>query len=301
MTKRILITGAHGFLGRHVLSKLEFCSEIILTLGQNPKNDLQIDLANEVPVLPIVERVIHLAGKAHVNPINKSQELDFFQVNEGGMKNLCKALEKSAILPKSFVFVSTVAVYGKDEGFDITEDSPLLGDSAYALSKIRAEKYLMDWGNKFGVKVLILRLPLVAGFNPPGNLGRMLKAIKNGRYLSLGGGKARKSVVLAADVADLIIKMDDAVGIYNLTDGDNPSFRELEITICHHYSRPLPIVIPGFLVVLACKVLNTMPNTYLVSKTLNKMIQSLTFDDNNARRNLGWNPRRVIDNLFENK
>ena len=73
-----------------------------------------------------------------------------------------------------------------------------------------------------------MRLPLVVGSNPPGNLGKMINGIKRGTYFSIGGGKARKCMVLAEDVAKLITECPDVSGIYNLTDGKNPCFKELD-------------------------------------------------------------------------
>jgi dTDP-4-dehydrorhamnose reductase len=50
------------------------------------------------------------------------------------------ALKKSS-LPKSFIFISTIAVYGCETGEEITKEHPLNGDSPYALSKIQAEQF----------------------------------------------------------------------------------------------------------------------------------------------------------------
>jgi len=104
----------------------------------------------------------------------------------------------------------------------------LNGYSPYAISKIKAEEFLKEWGEKWGVQILILRLPLVAGINPPGNLGRMIKAIHKGTYFSIGGGQAKKSMVLAEDIAQLLKDLPVKRGMYNLTDVTQPSLRQLE-------------------------------------------------------------------------
>ncbi|WP_245889548.1 NAD-dependent epimerase/dehydratase family protein [Cecembia rubra] len=271
----------------------------VQTLGKGKEVDFQADLSESIPELPPFDRVIHVAGKAHIYPKTEAEKQGFFTVNEKGTIHLCQALEKSGALPKQFVFISTVAVYGREFGIRITEEEPLLGDTPYALSKIRAEEFLQAWGKQHGVKILILRLPLIAGPNPPGNLGKMMQAIPKGRYLSIGGGKARKSMVLASDVAELIVKSEEAEGIYNLTDGIHPSFRELEELICRHYQVALPKILPLGVAKVLGRVGDFLPFSPVNSSTIDKMTLDLTFDDSKARRELGWRPRSVLDHLFE--
>lgn len=104
---------------------------------------------------------------------------------------MCTALEQSGI-PKAFIFISSVAVYGCDSGENITEEHSLDGTTPYALSKIKAEKYLEGWCIMHNVKLSILRPSLIAGPNPPGNLGAMIRGIRNGKYLSIAGEKPGK-------------------------------------------------------------------------------------------------------------
>lgn len=295
----ILLTGSTGFLGKIILDQLKSASVPIQTLGRGRDADFQADLGESLPDLPPFERVIHVAGKAHVYPKTEAEKQEFFTVNEQGTIHLCQALEKSGTLPKQFVFISTVAVYGREFGMGIQEGEPLRGDSPYALSKIRAEAYLQAWGKEHGVKILILRLPLIAGPHPPGNLGKMMQAIPNGKYLSIGGGKARKSMVLASDVAELIVNANEEEGIYNLTDGIHPSFRELEKVICRHYQVGLPKVLPLVAAKVLGKVGDFLPFSPVNSSTIDKMTLDLTFDDSKARRELGWKPRRVVDHLMD--
>jgi len=87
-------------------------------------------------------------------------------------------LEKVGV-PESFIFVSTVAVYGCETGEDIDENHPLKGNTPYALSKIQAEKFLTEWCHTNNVKLGIIRPSLIAGPNPPGNLGEYDFRYKN--------------------------------------------------------------------------------------------------------------------------
>ena len=139
----------------------------------------------------------------------------FFDVNYQGTVNLCLALEKAGV-PKTLIFISTVAVYGCEYGDMITEEHPLEGNSPYAESKIMAEEYLTEWCTKNGVILGILRPSLLAGKNAPGNLGAMVNGIKKGFYMNIAGGRVVKSILMAEDIARLIPLLEEKGGIYTL-------------------------------------------------------------------------------------
>src|SRR5690606_32817355 len=129
----------------------------VQTMGLSDTNNYKVDLSKEVPTLSgIFDIVFHAAGKAHTIPNSLDEEKVFFDVNYQGTVNLCKALEQST-LPKAFIFISTVAVYGVEFGDNISEEHPLKGETPYALSKIQAEQYLTEWCAKNNVKLGIIR------------------------------------------------------------------------------------------------------------------------------------------------
>ena len=295
--QKLLFTGASGFLGIN-LKPLIAENFNITTLGLTDMDDIQENLANNVPVLQSnFDLVLHAAGKAHSIPKSKAEEKVFFDVNLQGTMNLCAALEKSGI-PKSFIFISTVAVYGLESGEDITEDFPLNGTTPYALSKIQAETFLTEWCHRNNVILTILRPSLIAGPNPPGNLGAMIKGIKTGKYLSIGGGKARKSVLMVQDIARLIPLVADRGGIYNVCDSNHPGFRELERLICRQLNKSGVISIPLFLAKIVAKTGDFLGKyAPFNSVKLSKMTNSLTFSNEKAKKELDWQPMDVIENF----
>lgn len=290
-----LLTGASGFLGKIIASAL---SGQVSMLGRSSVNNYKTDLSHQVPEFrQTFETVIHASGKAHIVPTTKDEADDFFSVNVRGTVNLTKALEVLPQLPKYFVFISTVAVYGKDSGEMLDEQEPLNGSAPYAKSKIEAEGYLQEWCSKHNVILTILRLPLIVAPNPPGNLGSMIRMMKNGLYVGIGSGKARKSMVLAEDVASFIVIVKKVGGIYNLTDGDHPAMIDLEIAIANKLGRRKPIRFPNILLKIAARMGDLLGNkSPLNSLKYDKLISSLTFSDVKARA-IGWNPRKVIANL----
>ena len=292
----LLLTGASGFLGRmfqnHLPGKYH-----VTSLGRKDSESIICDLAESVPKLTKVHLVIHAAGKAHTVPKSKKQEEMFFKVNLQGTRNLLKGLEQSETLPMAIVFISTVAVYGLEKGENIVETVPLNGGTPYALSKIKAERVLLDWGKKHRVKVSILRLPLVAGPGPPGNLGAIIRAIRIGYYCRPGNGSARRSLVLAKDVAEVVENVVKYGGIYHLTDGCHPSFKELELCIAKQFGKSKIRSIPNDLARYIAKVGDYIPFSPLNSDRLEKMTSTLTFSDEKARRIIGWKPRSVLENF----
>ncbi|OOG74586.1 NAD(P)-dependent oxidoreductase [Algoriphagus sp. A40] len=289
---KILITGANGFLGKLIWKQL--CdSHEILTLGRNSDNDFSIDIAKGVPELPEVDILIHSAGKAHIVPKTEKERMAFFEVNVQGTSNLLKGITS---MPKLFVFISSVSVYGLETGSEIDEGFPLKGGSPYADSKIEAEKLVKDWGQNHGVQVVILRLPLIAGPNPPGNLGAIIKAIRSGYYVRLGKGEARKSMVLAEDVAALIPSLLGKSGTFNLCDGYHPKLSELDLEIAGQFGKKVRSVPEKLLAPLA-KLGDLLPFFPLNSYRLDKLSHTLTFSDQKARKELAWNPRQILGHL----
>ena len=293
----LLFTGASGFFGSNIIQLLNGAYNII-SVGLSPQDTYLVDIATDIPTfIDAFDVVFHAAGKAHSVPKTEAEKRLFFDVNLQGTKNLCTALERSGI-PKAFIFISTVAVYGCDSGENITEEHPLNGTTPYALSKIKAEKYLEGWCAMHNVKLSILRPSLIAGPNPPGNLGAMIRGIRNGKYLSIAGGKARKSVLMVQDIANFLPMLIEKGGIYNVCDSYQPSFRELEMVIYKQLNKKLPLSIPYWF----AKSMAIFGDCFgekapINSLKLRKITHSLTFSNEKAMRELGWKPMNVLKNF----
>ena len=293
---KLLFTGASGFLGNNILPLLKEQYDVD-TIGLTDRDDIKINMAEEVPNLnKTYDVVLHAAGKAHSVPRTKEEEQVFYDVNYIGTIHLCDALEKVGF-PKSFVFISTVAVYGCESGELIDETHPLKGESPYADSKKLAEKYLANWCKDRSVNLTILRPSLLAGHNAPGNLGSMVEGVKKGYYLNIAGGKVKKSVLMAEDIARLLPLVEDKNGIYNVCDSYQPSFGELSASVARQLGKRKPISIPYWMAWCMAKVGDLLgPKAPINSYKLSKMTESLTFSNDKARRELGWEPLDVLRN-----
>lgn len=293
---KLLFTGASGFLGNHLKPLLQNQFEV-KTMGLLDEDNYKVNLALSIPKInDSFDIILHAAGKAHSVPKTEAEKKVFFDVNYQGTVNLCRALEKSAI-PKAFIFISTVAVYGLETGENITEEYPLNGDTSYALSKIQAEKFLTEWCKEQNVTLGIIRPSLIAGPNAPGNLGAMVNGIKTGKYLSIAGGKAKKSVLMVQDIPHILPPLIEKGGIYNVCDDDQPSFRQLEILISNQLGKKPPLSIPYPIAKMMALVGDLLGKKAPInSLKLQKITESLTFSNEKAKRELKWQPLSVLDN-----
>lgn len=291
---KVLLTGATGFLGQYIVRHLP---GDLVTLGRGTGNQIQIDLSKEIPKLPELDLIVHNAGLAHIVPKTENQKRDFFKINVQGTQNLLRGVDLLEIKPKTIVFISTVAVYGVDSGHFVSEQQVPSPNTPYAKSKFEAEQLLTKYCEINDIHLCILRLPLVAGgMQVPGNLGAMIKAIKKGYYVRISGLNVRKSMVLANDVGKLIPRLYNKSGVFNLTDGVNPTMRELEIYISGYYKKKI-FTVPLSIVKLAGKLGDRISAFPINSYRVEKLSSSLTFDDRKAREALGWEPSPVIGNL----
>ena len=298
--KSLLLTGSTGFLGRYIYQYLK--KDVLVSTLSRKIADYEVHLNLMVPHFnQKFDIVVHSAGLAHVFLNVNSKENQFHNVNVIGTQNLLKGLNKTGI-PKCFVFISSVSVYGIEFGNKIAENHSLLALDPYGFSKIEAEKIVLEWCKKHNVICTILRLPLVVGSNPPGNLGSMIRAIQNGYYFNIASGNARKSMVLASDVAKYILKAAETGGIFNLTDGYHPSFYELShyITMQKNkkYVPNMPMFFAKKLALIGDKLGHKFP---LNSNKLLKITSTLTFDDSKARYAFGWNPTPVLEGFIINE
>lgn len=289
----VLLTGANGFLGNYLSNTLT--GKDLTTLGLSGC-DYNVDLAKTIPnFIEPFKKVVHTAGLAHIFPKSKQSEQRFFDVNVTGTSNLLKGLGLLTKFPEIFVFISTVAVYGVDIGDNIDESTPLNGTSPYALSKIRTEEMIHEWGAKNNVRALILRLPLIVGKNPPGNLGAMIRAIRRGYYFRIGDGSARRSMVLAEDIARFVATCPPVTGIYNLTDGFHPTVKQLDEIIAAQSGDKIKTISYKTAKIIAV-IGDRIPYFPFNKSTLSKLTSSLTFSDVKARKEIGWSSRSVIEN-----
>jgi nucleoside-diphosphate-sugar epimerase len=305
----ILLTGRNGFLGKEIhlffAGKHNISSIVRSYVTDTAEQSISVDLSkNTAELSKHYELVIHAAGKAHVIPKTQEEKDAFYAENLAVSTNLLKSLDNFEQKPTCFTFISTVAVYGLETGVAITENAALNGSDPYGKSKIDSEQLITAWCKKNNVTLTILRLPLIVGDNPPGNLGDMIKAIEKGRFPLIDGGKAKRSMVVAQDIPMFIDKVKAIGGTYHLTDGYDPSFKELANALKKSDKGRLlsiPLLVAKVMA-FAGDIISKIISKELPFNTrkLEKMTSSLTFSNKKAMDTVDWKPTSVLD-FYKNR
>ncbi|MBQ9605032.1 MAG: NAD-dependent epimerase/dehydratase family protein [Firmicutes bacterium] len=159
----IVITGRKGYIGTNL--KAFFDKKGIEAKCVDVRGEISDD------IFAGVDTLIHAAGIVH----NKKADKKLYQrVNVTLTKRLAELAKKQGV--RHFVFFSTMAVYGMDEG-EINENTAPAPASEYGKSKFEAERILLEMQSE-EFKVTIIRPPIVYGKNCPGNYALLSKLVK---------------------------------------------------------------------------------------------------------------------------
>ena len=298
MVKSILLTGHTGFLGSVIYKSLskEF---VVYTLGRSEDSDYRVDFLNWDGKLELnhsIDAVVHVAGLAHGKSNSDSA---MTKVNLESTKYLTDIADKCQI--SAFVFISSTAIYGREYGLEIREDEKLQLRTNFAQTKFHSEKRILNRGN--AKDSLIIRLPLVIGPNPIGNLGKLLASIQSSKHIFLKGNEARKSVVFASDVASFIsnwLKNDEKKsGIVNLTSGEAPTFNWIEDLIRQYTGSKFFFAFP---VGLLWRTIVFLKHRLGISMPIfGKIFYPLTFSDQLARDEFNYQSKELNQTNFINE
>lgn len=218
----MLVTGGTGFLGRAIMQSLRDAGHDPRSLQRRPSADdtsaLSGDVRDEAALtraLQGADAVIHAAGLAHV--FRGVAQAPFADVNERGTDVVARAAVSSGVA--HFVLISSVAVYGDGPG-RTDEDAPCRPVGPYAVSKAAAEGRAIAALRGSPVRLTILRVATLYGEGDRGNVQRLLRAISRGRFVWIGRGTNRKTLVHVADAARACVlplaRRGDAVEVYNV-------------------------------------------------------------------------------------
>lgn len=241
---KILITGIHGFVGSNLVAALKdyhtiYGVDIISPIKEGVSYTYSWDDL-DIGMVPDVDAIIHLAGKAH-DTKNQADAEVYFKVNTG----LTQKIFDYFLLSKArkFIFFSTAkAAADKVDGV-LTEDVIPTPVGPYGESKIMAEKYILSHLNP-EKQVYIMRPCMIHGPGNKGNLNLLYNMVKKGIPWPLGAYENRRTFTSIDNVSFVIsglLTKDVPSGIYNMGDDEALSTNELIESICSSLGKKASI------------------------------------------------------------
>lgn len=316
----VLVVGASSFIGRHLVNRLikkgENISALVRSMQKVPfdwKKVIKIyegDITEKKSITGIcrnIEVVFHLAAKVHDFSGITDTSRGHFAINVEGTRNLLDECNDSLI--RHFLFFSSVKAM-TEEGKNILDETfTPVPATPYGESKLAAEKLVAEYGKKYGFKTTSFRLPLVYGTGNKGNICRMIEAIDKRRFILIGGGENKRSMVYVGNVIDaalaVIEKQKADNEIYIVKDGIDYTVKEIYETIAKGLGKkPLPFHIPMSIArrlawvgdIGGSIVRKPLPFN---SEVLGKLTGSLAFSSRKIQENIGFVPRYNLYNTID--
>ena len=233
---KILITGIHGFVGSNLVDYLKSDNEIYGLDIVAPEKDGVTKTFSwedlESGVVPDMDAIIHLAGKAH-DTKNKSAAEVYFKVNTGLTQKIFDYFFASSA--SKFVFFSTAKAAADRVDGILTEDVIPTPVGPYGESKIKAEEYVLGKMIPSGKQVYVFRPCMIHGPGNKGNLNLLYSVVRKGIPWPLGAFENRRTFTSIENICyavNGVLTSNVESGIYNMGDDEALSTNELIEEIC---------------------------------------------------------------------
>lgn len=301
--KKVLITGASGFVGEALVFRLlrdrTFIPVAALRRssrlhGLCPVVNFDLNQKSELPALSDVYAVLHAAARVHIMNETAGNSLqEFRKLNVQGTLKLARHAAASGV--KRFIFISSIKVNGEStppgKPFS-AEDIPVPVDP-YAISKFEAEEELKLLGRQTGMEIVIVRPPLVYGPGVKANFLSMLQFLHRGLPLPLGAIDNRRSLVSIGNLVDLLVTCIDhpaAPGnVFLVSDGEDLSVTQLLKRLASTLDRRAKLLpIPFW-------ILHLMATAIGMREVSRRLGESLQVDIIKNQRVLGWTPKVSVE------
>ena len=237
---KILITGIHGFVGSNLVNALAkehmiYGLDIVAPVKEGVVNTYSWDSLDAGQV-PVVDAIIHLAGKAHDTKNQAAAEV-YFKVNTELTQKVYDYFLKSSA--RKFIFFSTAKAAADRVDGVLTEEVVPSPVGPYGESKIKAEEYILEHPDS-AKQVYILRPCMIHGPGNKGNLNLLYSVVSKGIPWPLGAFENRRTFTSIDNLSFVIsglLDKDVPSGIYNMGDDEALSTNELIQVICESLGK----------------------------------------------------------------
>jgi UDP-glucose 4-epimerase len=302
--KKILVTGAAGFVGRFVCQELRRQHMDFIGSARSPnRSDIShvaelSTTTNWAEVLDDIDAVIHLAARVHVMNEEVNAEIESYRdLNLYATMHLAQEAIKHGV--RRFIFVSTIKVNGESSGEAVfsPEDVPEPHGS-YSISKLEAEQALRALCQRSAMELVIVRPPLVYGPGVRANFLRLIQLVRLGVPLPLASVTAERSMIAVENLANFLVLLCVHPGVANRTwlisDGHDLRISDLIRLIASAMEKrarlfPVPVSVLKLLAQLTGK-----------SDQLDRFVRPLRADISAAVNELGWRPVISCDQAIHN-
>jgi len=302
MNNKILITGATGFVGSHLLQMaLAQNRQVICPVrAQNSVADAWVSHISSIDSktdwqahLTNVNTVIHCAARVHVmNDTAADPLLAFREVNLYGSLRLAEQAAAAGV--SQFIYLSSIKVNGEltSDGTAFTEDDTPQASDPYGISKQEAETALLELGQRTGMAITIIRPPLVYGKGVAANFLSLLIWVKKQFPLPLASIHNQRSFVFVKNLCDFILHCVQNPQAFNqiflISDGKDLSTTEL----LQEAAKALEV--PSRLLPCPVSVIRFGARLLGKSNIADRLCQSLRVDSSKAREQMRWVPPYTV-------
>lgn len=304
--KAVLVTGASGFLGAALVTRLSQMGTTVKAMVRRPQRAsiiqnmphveiIEADLLQKTTLPATVEGVtiaFH-AGAALGGPLAHQR-----RVNVDGTRALAKAASEAGI--QRFVHVSSIAVYGYDVRGLVHEDHPQQpGNSSYNKTKSEAEQALLDVSDQQDLPFSIVRPGMIYGPRSRAWTRSMFRLARMRPTPFVGNGTGSTHPIFVDDVVDLLIHCathPNASGeAFHCAPDPAPTWREFlgayAAVAGHRYWLGIPVPISRIVAGLADMLLRSRHNPQDVLRLVEYISSDVTYSMAKARERLSWAPR----------